>query len=448
MTAERRTEAAAHASAGELAHLEYAEDAAGRSGEVLARLGALSPVALLFDAVPKPAAGRDLTDRVRDSVTAAGFDAVTVVARGAAHGVVLDEATVDDAARRLAGAGAVVSVGSGTVTDLGKAATPAGVPLVAVQSAPSVNGYADPLSVLVRGGAKSTVPTRWVNALLIDGAAADEAPDLLVGAGVGDAVAIASSVADWTLATRLAGGAPADVGVLADLLDAVGRLGPGRSAPGAMESLVDALTYGGLAIGVLGSTAPLSGCEHLTSHVLDMAAMAEGGAHDLHGRQVGVATVLSTALWQEALDRGLVRTDAATAYPVDVLARVESTWRAVDPTGRLGDTCRENVARKVTAWEEGRRSREPLTPQFVDELRGRLWTPDEVVRTLSAWGAPTRFAELEPTVSRERTRWALSALPFMRNRVTLADLLVMHGAWDDDLLDAVLERAARAGGGA
>ncbi len=47
----------------------------------------------------------------------------------------------------------------------------------------------------------------------------------------------------------------------------------------------------------------------------------------------------------------------------------------------------------------------------------------------------------------QRARWALTCLPFMRDRFTLADLLLLAGRWTDELVERVLERAARAGGG-
>jgi glycerol-1-phosphate dehydrogenase [NAD(P)+] len=231
-------------------------------------------------------------------------------------------------------------------------------------------------------------------------------------------------------------------------MDAVGRLHDGREVDGAMPALVDALTYGGLSIGVVGSTAPLSGCEHLTSHILDMAAIAEGTEHDLHGRQVGVATVLSTALWEIALERDLVRIDSGTTYPEDTLDRVDTTWRVVDPSGRLSETCQANVAQKIAVWQETAATRPTIDADLVDRLRGLLAAPQYVARTLSQWGAPLTFSALTPAISEERAKWVLSALPFMRNRVTLADLLVMNGAWDDELIDAVFARAAAAGGGA
>ena len=98
----------------------------------------------------------------------------------------------------------LISVGSGTVTDLAKrVAADIGVPVIVVQTAASVNGYADSLSVLVRNGAKRTVPTIWPSALIIDHDILRVAPDRLTRAGVGDAAAAWVAPADWYLACAL-----------------------------------------------------------------------------------------------------------------------------------------------------------------------------------------------------------------------------------------------------
>ena len=68
-------------------------------------------------------------------------------------------------------------------------------------------------------------------------------------------------------------------------------------------------------------------------------------------------------------------------------------------------------------------------------------------RALHRWGAPLRFADLTPAVDPQRARWALACLPFMRDRFTLADLLLLSGRWTDELVERVLDRAAGAGGG-
>lgn len=435
---------AIEASGGELRVLRYEADARLAVGRVLRDLGLAegADVALLADGAQKLTSTGELAEEVTAAIVAEGYLVRRPVLEVGEHGLVLDEPTVESAGRAVTGARAVVTVGSGTITDLGKAVASPGVLLVAIQSAPSVNGFADSLSVLVRGGAKSTTPTRWPDALLIDADALDRSPARLVAAGVGDAVAIGCSGADWLLASALQGVA-ADSAALEPIREAVARLAPGANAPGAMPALVDALTVGGLIIGALGTTAPLSGNEHLLSHILDMSAMAQDAPHDLHGAQVGVATVLSAALWDVAISDGLVRLESGSAYPADLEARVTEVWSRVDPSGRLGATCAKNVDRKRALWEGG----DPLAPEMLAELQAQLVAPEAVVGTLRAWGAPTRLSELTPAVDAETARWALAALPFMRDRLTLADLLVVNGAWTDEFLDRVIARAETAGGG-
>ena len=50
-----------------------------------------------------------------------------------------------------------------------------------------------------------------------------------------------------------------------------------------------------------GSSLPASGGEHLVSHTLDMMSHVDGVPHDLHGRQVGVSTILVAAMYERAL---------------------------------------------------------------------------------------------------------------------------------------------------
>ena len=71
--------------------------------------------------------------------------------------------------RGCAGAACLVAVGSGTVADIGKAVAAAhGLPYVVVQTADSVNGFADDRSVLLVSGVKRTTPTTWADALVVD----------------------------------------------------------------------------------------------------------------------------------------------------------------------------------------------------------------------------------------------------------------------------------------
>ena len=420
---------------------------------VLGRFVPVAELALVVDGAPMTYRDGDVHAAVR-RLLPTGTPTRTVTAAGGDHGPVLDEATVAAAVDAARGASLLLVVGSGTVTDLAKqVAAELDVPVVVVQTAASVNGYADSLSVLVRNGAKRTAPSTWPSALIIDHDVLRGAPDRLTRAGVGDATAAWTAPADWYLACALGLDRAFDGGVLQPVLDAVeGLLTADPSTPEALTALVDTLTLGGLSIGATGTTAGLSGCEHLVSHLLDMAAMADGTAHDLHGAQVGVASVVAAALWEVALDEeALGALDPwALAPPDDVREQVHASWIGLDPSGRVGAECWVAVERKFAKWA----ARRSDTARFLggwgahEQTLRRYAFPAEVpARALHRWGAPLRFADLTPAVDPQRARWALACLPFMRDRFTLADLLLLAGRWTDELVERVLDRAARAGGG-
>jgi glycerol-1-phosphate dehydrogenase [NAD(P)+] len=72
--------------------------------------------------------------------------------------------------------------------------------------------------------------------------------------------------------------------------------------PAAFQGLMEALVLSGCAMTLQGSSLPASGGEHLISHTLDMKAHVEAHSHDLHGRQVGVATIFAAALYERLLN--------------------------------------------------------------------------------------------------------------------------------------------------
>lgn len=412
-----------------------------------------SSVGIVADSVPKLVQGVDVEARIVQAM--AGYETRMLRVLEGLHGVVLDESTVNDTVARAKGTDLIVSIGSGTLTDLAKAISQrVNVPLVAVQTAASVNGFSDPLSVLIRNGAKRTVPTAWPNVLIIDDDVLLEAPEYLTRSGVGDAVAIWSAPADWYLACALG----VDQGPYDDrFIDPVLKSAPGMSRTDAsstqrLTAVVETLTLGGLVIGAAGTTAPLSGCEHLVSHVLDMAALAAGDEHDLHGAQVGVASILASALWDVAInDLSLFERPARSFRPPpDLRERVLRAWNGVDPRGRLGEECWAAVARKVHRWDAAQGAVEKFfddRAKHMEKLTALAGDPARPASVLDAWNAAMRFQDLAPSVSEQRARWALAALPFMRDRMTLADLILFAGLWDERLFDRVFERAASVGGG-
>jgi glycerol-1-phosphate dehydrogenase [NAD(P)+] len=116
----------------------------------------------------------------------------------------------------------------------------------------------------------------------------------------------------------------------------------------------------------------------------------------------------------------------------------------------VGAECWAAVERKFTTWAAHRDETARVLggwSEHEDTLRRYAYPPQIPARALHRWGAPRRFGELTPAVDPVRARWALACLPFMRDRFTLADLLLLAGCWTDELVERVLDRAARAGGG-
>src|SRR5215472_17340698 len=373
-----------------------------------------------------------------------------------------DEPTVAAAAAAASGAACVLTVGSGTVTDIGKAAAPASAELVCVQTATSVNGYADPFSVLLRNGVKRTKPTRWPDALVIDPDVLISAPADLNRAGLGDELAMFTATADWYLASVLhgrkatgtaghAGDDPAWHPAVAwltrsradELADLAGRLGAAEGLAG----LARILTLSGIAMGVAGSTAPASGMEHAISHLLEMAADARGEPGSLHGAQVGVASIVAAATWDlvraTISERGLDR-PVRLPDPDDARDQIERAFAWLDSSGGMASECFAGYAVKLRALAAGAGPLIRLNEGWDahDAVVGELLAdPADIRSALTEAGLPVTFGQLDSPVSAKTARWAVAACSLQRQRVSVADLAMLLGAWRDDDIDHVLADA-------
>jgi glycerol-1-phosphate dehydrogenase [NAD(P)+] len=213
----------------------------------------------------------------------------------------------------------------------------------------------------------------------------------------------------------------------AGYLDAPERLA--RRDPAAIRALFEALVYSGCAMTLQGSSLPASGGEHLVSHTLDMLGEVDGEGHDLHGRQVGVATIFAAALYQRIFAEDAVELRAATA-PFD-----RGLW------GRIADAVAVEHARKRVsadgAWAvlaaPGRWA--ALRAELLPLLRG----PGRIKECLSRAGAAHRIAEIGCT--RQRFLTAVRHCGAIRGRFTSVDLGWLAGALPgaaEELVDAWL----------
>ena len=121
------------------------------------------------------------------------------------HAVDEESVKIQEAIKAF-GADCVVGIGGGTVTDLCKDATHAvddNMPLIIVQTALSVNAFSDGISIMLKNGVKSSLPTRYPSVLVIDLDVIDQAPMERNLAGYGDVLATWTAPVDWYLAYRV-----------------------------------------------------------------------------------------------------------------------------------------------------------------------------------------------------------------------------------------------------
>jgi glycerol-1-phosphate dehydrogenase [NAD(P)+] len=429
---------------------------------VLERVGELAgelrrgdgDIAVLMDQRPMAAPSGEAKTIVAELLAEVGAGVRRVVIGSPDARVHADRASLDAALEAVTGSSLLVSVGSGTISDIGKftSAQLDGLPHIIVQTAASVNGFADDQSVLVVNGVKRTTPSRWADRLVIDTGVLSLAPAEMNRAGLGDLLATYTAPADWLLA-RLVGQdesfSPAVVALARDHVDAALKAAPGVSSgsPAALEPLAAALTLSGISMGVAGRTAPGSGMEHTVSHLLEMT---EQGEPQLHGAQVGVLSVFASLLWERV--RAAVRDGALASlqFPAATAMeqRVHNAFDAFDPSGRMAAECWRDYEPKLARWNANRTELEALQDRwtaFDAELDRLLAPPGFMIGALQSAAAPTRLSDLG--IDPVRAAWALESCHLMRDRFTVADLAFLLGIWSTQDVDELLREATSLGSG-
>ncbi len=402
------------------AEVLFARDALDRLPDLCARHAAGRRCAAVMDLRTRIAAGFD----AERALARAGWEVDPVVLSDGYHceSPVCDDVTKLALATRyeVRQADLILAVGSGVVSDLGKwVAFDAGKPLITFATAASMNGYASANVAPTIDGVKSLVRARPPAAVVADPLVLAEAPHELTAAGLGDVLAKSVSSADWRLNHQLFGDyyCPRSVNLIAEIeplyLDRPEAVRDhDREALGA---LFDALLLTGVAMTLAETSAPASGGEHLVSHTLDMLAVRDERFHDLHGRQVGVGTILASELYRRVL---AVESPDLHAPPAGV---DRAFW------GPLADVVSEQYAAKSDRLAAaGQRLAEGGT---WDDLRGALAEmvrpPERIRDTLAAAGAATGAGDI--ACDRPRLRAAFRHAHEIRPRFTVLDLAHLLG---------------------
>lgn len=201
----------------------------------------------------------------------------------------------------------VLAVGSGTLNDTAKyAGERLNIPSGVLCTAPSMDGYASPVSAVLLNGVKVSEITKLPSDILIDSEILKTAPEFMIGAGVGDILGKYTCLTDWKLAHYYLGD-PIHHESFELMEGAVDKCFANIQSFSAknsndVETLTDALIIAGLAMAEAGDSRPASAGEHHISHYLEMYFVKQGLHVPLHGVKVGMGTMVCAYLYR-ALER-------------------------------------------------------------------------------------------------------------------------------------------------
>lgn len=398
--------------------LHYGHDAPERLAEDLLEETPGRRVVVLSDVRTREIGGPSCVEALR----AAGWKVVEHLVPDGLRGEspVCDDITYQKLAETVAQADGLVAVGSGVINDLTKwLAAARGIPYAVFATAASMNGYSAANVAPSLRGVKTLQHAHAPRIIAADPAIIESAPFFLTAAGLGDLIAKPVSTADWVMNHRLFGEefSPS----LASILDPMESQYAGKPEAIAgretstIKTLFEALIYSGCAMTLHGSSLPASGGEHLISHTLDMMSHRDGVPHDLHGRQVGVGTIVVAALYQRmiAIDKPVFRLNMAEVDP--------QLWGPLTPVVEEQHQRKRDVVTQACAtlsipgaWQRLR-----------DDLAPMLREPAEIKVCLSKAQAAHRASDIGCTQQRLLT--AIRACGAIRARFTSIDLAWLLG---------------------
>jgi glycerol-1-phosphate dehydrogenase [NAD(P)+] len=333
----------------------------------------------------------------------------------------------------------LMSIGSGVVSDLTKyAAYLLGLPYVLIPTAPSMNGYTSSMAALTRSGIKSTLMVESAHAVFADINILKESPMAMIRSGLGDIVSKSICNADWKLSNIVKKiyfcTLPFHITDRSEplYLDAAEEIGR-RTAEG-ISVLTDGIMRSGLSMTIIGISTPSSGSEHLISHYWDLIALKDGIPKQLHGAQVGVATLLMLDLYEQ------IRSYPVGSVRIDELRRLHRSEEEINrfmenKFGEYAGGLMKSYSDKYLPWKEKKKEIEYILDcwdEIWEELSPYIRPRGPVSDALKRCGAASTYHDFGHT--KEGMYDAILNARFIRGRYTILDLAADLG---------ILEEAAR-----
>jgi glycerol-1-phosphate dehydrogenase [NAD(P)+] len=340
-----------------------------------------------------------------------------------------------------------IAIGGGTVNDLVKrAASEFKLRYFCIPTAASVDGYTAYGAAILYDGYKQTMSCPAPLALVAEPEVLAKAPAYLSSSGFGDLASKIIAGCDWII-SDLAGplGAPAAERIdkkvwnmtQPGLLDYLERsINAARGDSGAVIALFEALAITGFSMQAFKGSRPVSGSEHLFSHVWEMDDLSVDGVPVTHGHKVTIGTLAATAYYELFFADPSAPPSPPGDYlrpgPSQRMAAVSSAFKG----SRGHDLVVKTALEKYMDDAAVKRIREAVTDNYR-ELR------DRVLARLLPYGKLRELlgralCPLRPEIiglSRSQAIAAARRAQMMRNKYCVLDL-----SWDLGVMETILSR--------
>jgi glycerol-1-phosphate dehydrogenase [NAD(P)+] len=352
----------------------------------------------------------------------AGWSVHQIIVPDSTHGSpVCDDVTHNWLNEQFPPADIALAVGSGVINDLTKwSAFDNDIPYVVLATAATMNGFTAANVAPAIKGVKTLVSARPPLAVIALPSVIINAPFELTTAGLGDIIAKPLSTADWHFNNIFFD--EYFCRYCSEIINTLETYYFNRPEnirerrPAAIKALFNALLYSGISMTIVGTSAPASGGEHILSHTLDMMSSIDGTPHDLHGRQMGVGTIFSAAIYESILR---IETLNSAPFPTDI----DNTFWG----GPLADNVRLQYDQKKPALEtlHDKLTDAKTWKTFIDAACQQVRSPEQIKNCLKTAGAAHTFSDIGCT--RKRFLDAVLHMHEIRKRPTIIDLAWILG---------------------
>lgn len=322
----------------------------------------------------------------------------------------------------------LLTVGSGSITDMGKyAGDILGIPVVCFPTAPSMNAYTSGVAALIKNSIKVTLPVTPPEAVIIDTDIILNSPIDLIQAGFADSMAKCFANADWRISSIITGEHFCPLPTKIVTAGEKKYLTRGRELLNRNEEVISALMDGlliaGFSMVIAGTSSPASGGEHLLSHYLDMHAHKRAKEpFAYHGLQVGIGVVVAAKIYEMLQDFSIEDVRKRLARREETDHRKGEHWKDFEKKVPI---LKALPASLIQNWDE-----------IGQEIFPTVYSQETVEKCLTEAGCPTHFSEIG--IGRELACQTIMNARYIRDRVTVLDVADELGILRD-VADEILQ---------